>query len=145
MAQHIIKVKVKKLHPDAKIPVQGTPNSAGFDLFTIEDYELAPGETHAFPTGLSIELPEGKVCFFWDRSGMGFKGIHRFAGVIDSDYRGEYKVILNNSTKLPFKVNKGDKIAQGVIQDYYKPDFEEVEELSDTQRGTGGFGSTGMK
>ncbi len=143
MAQHIIKIRIKKLVPEAKIPNCGSEHSAGFDLYSVEDYELQSGETHAFTTGISMEIPEGKACFFWDRSGMGFKGIHRFAGLIDSDYRGEFKVILNNSTKLPFKINKGDRIAQGVIQDYYRPEFIEVNELEDTQRGAGGFGSTG--
>ncbi len=143
MAQHIIKIKIKKLNPDAKIPTSGSEHSAGFDLYSVEDYELQCGETHAFPTGIAMEIPEGKACFFWDRSGMGFKGIHRFAGVIDSDYRGEFKVILNNSTRLPFKINKGDRIAQGIIQDYYGSEFIEVDELVDTERGTGGFGSTG--
>jgi dUTP pyrophosphatase len=75
---------------------------------------------------------------------MGFKGVHRFAGVIDSDYRGEYKVILFNSTKELFKIEKGDRIAQAIIQDYYTPEFVESE-LSDTQRGEGAFGSSGMK
>ena len=143
MSLNTIKLKVKRIHPDAKIPTQGSIHSAGFDLYSVEDYEIQPSETHAIPTGISIELPEGKACFFWDRSGMGFKGIHRFAGLIDSDYRGEYKVILYNSTKLPFKINIGDRIAQGVIQDYYKPEFIEVENLTETERGTGGFGSTG--
>lgn len=138
-----VTLKIKRLHPDAKIPTQGSEFSAGFDLYSVEDYEFQPGETHAIPTGLSIELPEGKACFFWDRSGMGFKGIHRFAGLIDSDYRGEYKVILFNSKKNTFKICKGDRVAQGVIQDYYKPEFIETNELSETQRGTGGFGSTG--
>ena len=145
MGLNNVTLKVKKLHPDAKIPVVGSPNSAGFDLYSIEDYELMPGETHAFGTGLSIEIPEGKACFIWDRSGMGFKGIHRFAGLLDSDYRGEYKMILFNSTKNAFKICKGDRIAQGVIQDYYKPEFALCDELTDTQRGAGGFGSTGMK
>ena len=143
MAQHIIKIKVKKLTPEAKIPTSGSEHAAGFDLYSIEEYEIQPGETHAVPTGISMEIPVGKACFFWDRSGMGFKGIHRFAGLIDSDYRGEFKVILNNSTKLPFKINKGDRIAQGVIQDYYRPDFIETDDLTDTNRGSGGFGSTG--
>lgn len=143
MPLQTIKLKVKRIHPDAKIPTQGSEHSAGFDLYSVEDYELQPGETHALPTGLSMEIPEGKACFFWDRSGLGFKGMHRFAGLVDSDYRGEFKVILFNSTKLPFKINKGDRIAQGVIQDYYKPEFEETNDLSETQRGAGGFGSTG--
>jgi len=145
MALKKVKVKVKKLHPDAKIPTLGTEYAAGFDLYTVETVTLQPGERHAFATGISIEVPEGLVTLFWDRSGMGFKGVHRFAGVIDSDYRGELKVILFNSTKEPFTIEKGDRIAQAIIQDYYTPDFEELTELSDTQRGEGGFGSTGMK
>ena len=140
-----VKVNVKKLHPEAKIPFSATGHAAGFDLYSVEDTILEPGETKAIGTGLSLELPEGTVCFFWDRSGMGFKGIHRFAGVIDSDYRGEYKVILFNSTKEPFKIEKGDRIAQAVIQDYYTPEFTEKDDLTDTERGEGGFGASGMK
>lgn len=138
-----IPVKIKKLHADAKIPSIGSEHAAGFDFYSCEDYEFQQGETHAVPTGIAVEVPVGKVLFIWDRSGMGFKGIHRFAGVIDSDYRGEIKIILFNSTKNVFKISKGDRIAQGVIQDYYMPEFEEVDELSDTSRGTDGFGSTG--
>ena len=138
-----IHVKVKKLHPDAKIPTSGTEHAAGFDLYSIEDYELQPGETYAVKTGIVMEIPEGKAVFIWDRSGMGFKGIHRFAGLIDSDYRGEFKIIINNSTKNIFKINKGDRIAQGVMQDYYKAEFEEVNELSETKRGEGWNSSTG--
>ncbi|MBS3079025.1 dUTP diphosphatase [Candidatus Pacearchaeota archaeon] len=136
-------VKIKKLHADAKIPLVGSEHAAGFDLYSCEDYELQVGETHAVATGIAIEVPVGKVLFIWDRSGMGFKGIHRFAGVIDSDYRGELKIVLCNHSKNPYKIIKGDRIAQGVIQDYYIPEFEEVEELSSTDRGIGGFGSTG--
>ena len=141
----IIKIKIKKLHSDAKIPFLATEHSAGFDLYSMEDYELQAGETKAISTGIAIEIPEGKALFIWDRSGMGFKGIHRFAGLIDSDYRGELKIILFNSKKENFKISKGDRIAQGVIQDYYKPEFEEVSELSETKRGEGRFGSSGMK
>jgi dUTP pyrophosphatase len=137
------KVKVKKLESDAKIPTIGTEHAAGFDIYTNEDYELQPGESHAFKTGLAFEIPEGKVFLLWDRSGLGAKGLHRFAGVIDSDYRGELKVVLFNSTKLPFKIQKGDRIAQGLIQDYYRPYIIESESLTDTNRGSGGFGSTG--
>jgi len=138
-----IPVKIKKIHPDAKIPKYGSEHSAGFDLYSIEDYSFSPGETHAISTGISMEIPEGKACFIWDRSGMGLKGIHRFAGLLDSDYRGEYKIVLCNLSGNIFKINKGDRIAQGVIQDYYKAEFEEVSQLSDTSRGNGGFGSTG--
>ncbi len=138
-----IPINIKKLHVDAKIPTAGTEHAAGFDLHSIEDYEFQSGETHAVPTGIAIEIPEGKALFIWDRSGMGFKGMHRFAGLIDSDYRGELKIILFNSKKENFKILKGERIAQGVIQDYYQPEFQEVDELSETIRGHGGFGSTG--
>jgi len=138
-----IKVKVKKLHPAAKIPTISTINAAGFDIYSVEDYELQPGETKAIHSGIAIENPQGKATFLWDRSGMGFKGVHRFAGLIDSDYRGEFNIVLHNSTKEPYKIKKGDRIAQGVIQDYYTPDFEEVDELSETQRGEGWNSSTG--
>jgi dUTP pyrophosphatase len=145
MAIKKIKVKIKKLHPDAKVPILGSVNAAGFDIYSVEERTLQPGERHAFETGISIEVPEGHVTLFWDRSGMGFKGIHRFAGVIDSDYRGELKIILFNSTKEPFKIEKGDRIVQAIIQEYLTPDFEVTEELEDSHRGEGGFGSTGMK
>lgn len=142
MIQKIL-VKIKKLHPDAKVPILGTEHAAGFDLYSIEDYEFQPGETHAVSTGIAMEIPEGKAYFIWDRSGMGFKGMHRFAGLLDSDYRGEFKIVLFNSNKTTFKISKGDRICQVVIQDYYTPIFEEVSELSETRRGEGGFGSTG--
>lgn len=138
-----LKIKIKKLHPDAKIPVFGSYNAAGFDIYSIEDYELQPGEVHAISTGIAFEIPEGKVLLIWDRSGLGFKGVHRFSGVIDSDYRGELKIVLCNHSKLSYKINKGDRICQGIIQDYYKPEFIEVNELSETKRGDGRFGSTG--
>lgn len=141
----IIKVKIKKLNSDAKIPFLATEHSAGFDLYSVEDYELHAGETKAISTGIAMEIPEGKCYQIWDRSGMGFKGIHRFAGLIDSDYRGEFKIVLFNSTKQAFKISKGDRIAQVIITDYYKPEFEEVSELSETKRGEGRFGSSGMK
>lgn len=138
-----IPVKIKKLHADAKIPSYGTEHAAGFDVYSVEDHEFQPGETYAVETGLAFEIPIGKVLMIWDRSGMGFKGIHRFGGVIDSDYRGVLKIILCNHTKSNYKISKGDRIAQGVIQDYYRANFEEVYELSETSRGEGRFGSTG--
>jgi dUTP pyrophosphatase len=137
------KIKVKKISDEAKIPTIGSEHAAGFDIYTNESYELIPGETHLFTTGLCFEIPDGKVFLLWDRSGLGAKGLHRFAGVIDSDYRGELKVVIYNSTKNPFKIEKGDRICQGLIQDYYRPFIEEATELTDTKRGEGGFGSTG--
>lgn len=138
-----LEIRIKKLNPDAKIPTSSNEHAAGFDIYSCEDYELKPGETYAVKTGISMEIPSGKVCLIWDRSGMGFKGIHRFAGVIDSDYRGEFKIILFNSTKQSYSIKKHDRIAQGIIQDYYKPEFIEVEELEDSERGHNWNSSTG--
>ena len=138
-----IKIKIKRLHPDAKIPTYSKEHAAGFDLYAAEEYTLLPGETYAVHSGISMEIPEGKLVEIWDRSGMGFKGIHRLGGVIDSDYRGEFNIILCNHTKGPFQINKGDRIAQGIIKDYYKAEFEEVQELSDSQRGANWNSSTG--
>jgi len=138
-----IKIKIKKLHPDAIIPTITTANAAGFDIYSVEDYELKPGETKAIHSGIALEIPEGKAAFIWDRSGMGFRGIHRFAGLLDSDYRGEYNIILTNHTKEPYMIKKEDRIAQGVIQDYYTPEFEEVQELSKSSRGENWNSSTG--
>lgn len=139
-----IKIKIKKLDPQAKVPLIGSEHAAAFDLYSLEDYEIAPGETKAIRTGIAMEIPVGKCCQIWDRSGMGIKGIHRFAGLIDSDYRGEFKIVLHNHNKEPFKINKGDRIAQGMILDHYQVEFEEVIELSNTLRGSGAFGSTGL-
>lgn len=140
-----VKIKIKKIHPDAKTPMMSTDHAVGFDLYAIEEAILEPGDRKAIGTGIATEFPEGTAVIFKDRSGMGFKGIHVFGGVIDSDYRGEYKVILFNSTKEPFKIEKGDRICQAVLIDYYTPEFIEVNELSDSARGEGRFGSTGMK
>ena len=134
---------MQKLHPDAKIPLVATEHAAAFDLHSIEDTTLQPGETKAIGTGIALELPKGFACYIRDRSSMGFKGIHSFAGLLDSDYRGEYKIVLHNTTKAPFTINKHDRIAQGSIKEFYTPEFEIVENLSETERGTGGFGSTG--
>jgi dUTP pyrophosphatase len=138
-----VEVKVKKLHPDAKIPLVANENAAGFDFYSIEDYTLKPEETHAFKTGIALEVPQGKCTQIWDRSGLGVKGISKFAGLIDSDYRGEYLIVLHNSTKEDFTIKKGDRIAQGLLVDHYTPKFKEVQELSKTERGEAGFHSTG--
>ncbi|MBS3093646.1 dUTP diphosphatase [Candidatus Pacearchaeota archaeon] len=138
-----ILIKIKKLYGEVQIPKHGNEHAAGFDLYSCEDKELQPGEHAMIATGIALEIPDGKVMFIWDRSGIGSKGIHRFAGVIDSDYRGEIKIILCNHTKNNFKINKGDRIAQAVIQDYYYAEFLEVDELSESSRGEKGFGSSG--
>jgi len=138
-----IKVKIKKLHQDAQVPLVATEHAAAFDFYSIEDYNLQPGETKAIGTGIALEIPKGFACYVWDKSSLGIKGIHRLAGLLDSDYRGEYKIVLHNTTKELFEIKKGDRIAQGSIKEYYTPQFEVVEELEETKRSNGGFGSTG--
>jgi len=140
-----IKIKVKKLHPGAKLPIHASEEAAGFDFYAVEDVEISPGETVLVRTGLSFEIPEGFCYQIWDRSGMGAKGVHHFAGLIDSDYRGEIKIVLHNSKKESYKIAKGDRVAQGLFLPYFQGEFEEAQELNDTKRGQGAFHSTGKQ
>jgi len=139
----MVPFKVKKLSPDAVVPTKENSNDAGIDVYTNESYVLQPGERHTFGTGVAVEIPDGYVALFWDRSGLGSKGIHRLAGVIDSGYRGEWKVVLLNTSDEPYEIKKGDKIVQCVLQKFEPVDIQEVDELSDTERGEAGFGSSG--
>jgi dUTP pyrophosphatase len=142
-----MKVKIKKLHPDAVIPKYATPGSAGFDLVAIEDVTIWPNTSELVKTGLSVEIPDGFEMQVIPRSGLSLKTSLRIAnspGCIDSDYRGEVCVIAWNSlVGSSIFIKKGDRIAQGKIAPIVQAEFEEVEELSDTKRGSGGFGSTG--
>jgi dUTP pyrophosphatase len=139
-----LEIKVQKIHPEAKIPQYAHPGDAGMDLFSIEeDYTLKPRERKLFRTGLKIELPAGYVSLIWDKSGVANKGIKTMGGVIEHTYRGEYKVILLNTSDTNYEIKKGDKIAQLLIQQIETAKILEVDKLSETQRGTGGFGSTG--
>jgi len=141
-------VNIKKLHPDAVIPkyAHGANEDAGMDLVAVEDMYLPPFTPHAVPTGLSIELPPGYEAQVRSRSGLAFKHnvvVANAPGTIDPGYRGEIKVILvNNTYENIYRVSKGDRIAQLVIAKYEAVDFVE-NELCDSQRGDGGFGSTG--
>lgn len=142
------KIAVKKLRPNAVLPTYGTAYSAGADLYACldESVTIEPGKTVMIPTGLSMELPVGFVGLIYARSSMGVKrGLApaNKVGVIDSDYRGEFMVALHNHGEFSQTVENGERIAQLVITPVFTPGFTEVEELSDTARGTGGFGSTG--
>ena len=139
----MIVFKVQKLSKDAKLPAKDNPADAGIDIFTNESYTLKPGEVHMFTTGISVEFPKGYVALLWDRSGLGSKGIHRLAGVIDSGYRGEWKVVLLNTTKKPYKIQAGDKIVQCVMQKYEPVKITEAKQLKASKRGKKGFGSSG--
>lgn len=144
-----MKVQIKKLHDDAVIPKYATPGSAGFDLVALEDVSLPGGHTALVKTGLSIAVPAGFELQVRPRSGTSLKTMLRVAnspGTVDSDYRGEVCVIMTNSN-VPYSgllhIKKGERIAQGVICPIIQAEFEVVEELDSTVRGTGGFGSTG--
>ena len=137
-------LKIKKLHPDAKIPHYAHHDDAGFDLFSLETFKVKVGERVMVPTGIAMEIPEGFVGLVWDESGLAVKhGINTIAGVVDSSYRGEVVVALVNNGESDYTFEKGHKVAQMIIQKKETVEFEEVKELSNTKRGDGGFGSTG--
>ena len=145
-----MKIKVKKLTPEAVVPTLGSKFAAGADLYSAEkgDVVIAPGETKFIGTGIAVEIPEGYVGLVYARSGLACKrGLApaNKVGVIDSDYRGEIKVALLNHGKEPQPLEKGERIAQMVVAPYLSVTYEETDELSDTERGEGGFGSTGRK
>jgi dUTP pyrophosphatase len=140
----MVKVKIKKLVKGAVLPSYGHPGDAGLDFCSIENFVLGPGMMKMFSTGISMEIPEGYVALAWGKSGISSKkGIAILGGVIDAHYRGEYKIILQNTSLDDFEVIAGDKIAQVLIQPVESAEIEIVDELSETSRGEGGFGSTG--
>ena len=141
-------IRVKKLSPHAILPTYGSAGAAAADLYACLEapVTIAPGETVFIPTGLSVEIPAGCAGLIYARSSMGAKrGLApaNKVGVIDSDYRGEIKVVLLNHSGATQTVAPGERIAQMIITPVLTPAYEEVEELTDTDRGTGGFGSTG--
>ena len=142
-----IKIEFQKLNPDAIVPSYGTSFAAGADLYSADDDTVInPGDTAFIHTGFAIAIPEGLVGLIYARSGMACKrGIApaNKVGVIDSDYRGEIIVALHNHGKDEVTVVKGERVAQIVFTPYYAADFLETDELPETTRGTGGFGSTG--
>ena len=143
-----MKVNVKKLSENAKLPAYGSEYAAGADLYAAEPVCIAPGETAFVHTGIAVELPAGTVGLVYARSGLACKqdlAPANKVGVIDCDYRGEVMVALHNHGRETRSVECGDRIAQLVIAPYYTAAFTEAEELSETVRGAGGFGSTGSK
>lgn len=143
-----MKVRVQMLREGAKLPAYGSISAAGADLYAClkEDITLEPGETVFIPTGLALELPEGYAGLVYARSGLACKrGLApaNKVGVIDSDYRGEVLVAIYNQSSLPQVVEPGERIAQLVIAPVLQVQFEAAQSLTDTDRGTGGFGSTG--
>jgi len=137
-------IKVQKQHPDAQLPVRGSEHAAGADIRCLEGFILEPGERKLVSTGLAIEIPHGYYGRVAPRSGLAVKhGIDTLAGVIDSDYRGELRILLINLGSAPVAFDPGDRIAQLIIETAAACDYEWTEDLSDTARGDGGFGSTG--
>ncbi len=139
-----MKLKIKKIHPDAKIPKYAHHDDAGFDLCTIDSILVKKGERFPIPTGLIMEIPEGYVGLIWDKGGVSVKyGIKTIAGVVDSTYRGEILVAVMNLGGGDYIFEKGHKIAQMIIQKKETVEFEEVSEVTNTARGEGRLGSTG--
>lgn len=140
-------LKIKKINEEAKLPEYAHDGDSGLDLFSIDSVTILPGESKLIRTGIQIELPSNTEAQIRPRSGLALKNqitVLNSPGTIDEVYRGEIGVILINHGKNEFKVEKGMKIAQMVIKPTFKVSIKEVKELTDTIRGEGGFGSTGL-
>ena len=145
-----VNIKVKRLNNLAQLPTRGSDYAAGYDLYAATDYiiDIAPHSTVKIGTGLSFELPSGTFAAIFARSGIATKRGLRPAnctGICDSDYRGEYIVALHNDTDEIQSIEPGERIAQMILLPYIEMTFNEVDKLSDTNRGDSGFGSTGTK
>lgn len=143
-----MQIKIKKLRENATVPTRGSANAAGYDLYACLDapVTIAPHATAMIGTGLSVAIPEGYFGAVFARSGLAAKQALRPAncvGVCDSDYRGEYIVALHNDGEQERKIESGERIAQLVVIPYLSVEFDVVDELDETARGAGGFGSTG--
>jgi dUTP pyrophosphatase len=151
-----MKVRFRKLHPDAKVPTYAKPGDAGADLYAVERVELRPGEARVVRCGVAIELPDGYEAQIRPRSSLSKRGVHVALGTIDSGYRGEIgatALLLDHRDRWDaeeqgprphrFVVRAGDRIAQLVIAPVTRATFEEAEELSASERGDGGWGSSG--
>lgn len=146
-----MELKIKKLRENAKLPTRGTAGSAGMDLYACIDESITinPGDLTVIPTGIAIALPDNScVAYLYARSGLGVKHgicLSNGVGVIDSDYRGEVCVGLCNVSSEPYTIFPFERIAQMVISPVIIPDLVETDTLDDTERGSGGFGSTGKE
>lgn len=140
-------LRFKRIHPDAVLPSYAHPSDAGMDVRSVEDLTIAPGTRALVPTGLVMLLPPMYEAQVRPRSGLALKSgitVLNTPGTIDSGYRGEVGVILMNLGDVPFEVKKGDKVAQIVIAPVTQPTIEETDTIDSTDRGAGGFGSTGI-
>ena len=139
-----MELKIKKLNPSAKLPTRGTDVAAGLDLYCAESVFLGEGEVRRIPTGIAAEIPHGHYGLITGRSSTALKNILVFPTVCDADYRGEIFITARHDGDGAWLVNKGDRIAQIVITPFSKAETVEADELSETERGTGGYGSTGV-
>lgn len=138
-------IKFQKISDEAVIPHYAHQGDAGMDIFSAEETIIKSGERKNIRTGVKMEIPDGFVGLIWDKSGLALKnGIKTMAGVIDSGYRGEIGIVLANLSEQDYKIEKGQKIAQMLIQKVERAEIEEARELSETKGGEGGFGSTGL-
>ena len=141
-----MKIQIKRISLDAKIPSFALVGDAGMDLYADQDLILQPGERASVKTGLAIKIPAGFAGLIWDKGGLSHrKGIKTLGGVFDSGYTGEWLIGLINLSNEDYPVKKGEKIAQVLFQKIERPEMEIVDELEETQRGEQGFGSTGSK
>lgn len=139
-----MKIRIKKEKENAKIPEFAHPGDAGMDIYSTEEFVLAPDERKVVDLGFSMQFPPEYMVIFKDKSGLASEhGIHTLAGVIDSGYRGECKAALINLGNENFKVTEGQKVGQMLVLPKPNVEVEEVENLGDSSRGEGGFGSTG--
>ena len=142
-----VEILIKRLDPGLPLPARAHPGDAGTDLFAAQDVELAPGQRALVPTGVAIALPDGYAAFVHPRSGLAARHgvtLVNAPGTVDAGYRGEIRVtLLNTDTERPVRLQRGDRIAQLVVQRVAYPVFHEVETLPGSARGEGGFGSTG--
>ena len=139
-----MKLKIKKLHPAARLPLYAHHGDAAMDFFAFEKTILKPGVQQAVKTGIAMEIPHGYAGLVWDKSGLATQeGLKTMGGVIDAGYRGEIMIGIINLTERPYTLEAGHKIAQMIIQKVESCEIVEVEELSESSRGEKGFGSTG--
>ncbi|MSU75720.1 MAG: dUTP diphosphatase [Candidatus Magasanikbacteria bacterium] len=138
-----MKIKIKKLHPDARIPAYAHPGDAGLDLFSLETHTLQPKEAKLFKLGFALEFPHGYVALVKDKGSFAQRSIHSLGGVFDAGFRGEYNAHLINLGNESYTIEKGHKLAQLVILPIITAELEETDKLNDSSRGMGQFGSTG--
>ena len=144
----MVEIKIKKLNPEAIIPHYVHDGDAGMDVYSIEDCKLEAGDIKLVKTGLSFEVPKGYEIQVRPKSGLALKNgitLTNSPGTLDSGYRGELGVIMQNCSKVAYEIKKGEKIAQIVLAKYELAEIKEASDLTETSRGQGGFGSTGLK